>query len=239
MSDRGAILLGPQLAEGIETLENSESHRHWIPEEDCPFVGCYRRFTIEGFASVWGLGAYNIPPTASARIQLGYFGRLVRSIKYQNPLRDREDARIAVTSAQLSRFVDNMVQGHFNGLALTPANRDSSRSILPYIASVLIKVGLADRILDVHRNANTPVMKSIKDTDRSSLFLKRQAALAGKYEIPRVPVSRAKERFLVLDDVLDTGATMSAMGAAILVKHPNAELHGVALTYLRDPRIHT
>ena len=121
-----------------------------------------------------------------------------------------------------------MLPGVFDVVIAPPPNRATGTSLVPMVADVVVNNGIAIRAHTLQKVGQVPVVKSLNTEDRP-------LALGGKYvcgsDLRQLQVKRA----LIIDDVLDSGSTITEACRALKQAFPDAALYAIAMTYLRPP----
>lgn len=207
------------------------THSHdWTSGEDCPVVGCYRILRFEGLTQVWALGGYNVPDETEQGYHLGHFGTRVQGLKYHSQyLTDaqRHDFPLDIAS-EAFHFLSNMRPEGFDAVAIVPSNRRDSYPIMQPVAQRLIESNLCRRFIAVERSEGDFSLKSIAGRDA------RLEKLCGRYRC--VPEDDHADIYAVLlvDDVTETGATMTGMARTINEAYPAASVYGLSATYITE-----
>jgi len=200
------------------------SHVHGPGKEDCPKSACYRSLACPGADQAWGLGRYSIEAAGDS-----FFGSLVHDLKYELPSHVGTQRKLDTLAEQVSKFLRIKEQATFDRCVIVAGNRSSEDPIMLSVARRLKDMALVDTYELLLKNAEIPVMKGI---DRSA----RALAISGKYRLAADFPRHVSKRVLVLDDVYDSGATLSEAVATVRSAAPDTYIVAIAATYLRDPR---
>jgi hypothetical protein len=214
----------------------SHGHTHWVRGEDCSAPDCYRLLSVNSFNdAVWGLGKYTVL-TADQGYQYSYFGQLIHEIKYRNETNSAYDERIAKLANSVFEFSVQMLNVPFDCCVTIPSNRNSASSEMQLLAENLQALGVCKHFEVLEKDGQVPVMKSIPPDQR-------RAALREKYFFRNDCKLGDNAKILVLDDVYESGASMQAAMGAVFRDDPNRfqleawKITGLAVTYLRDPKV--
>lgn len=214
--------------------ETSEGHIHWLTQKDCPNQDCYKRFQVPGFDLFWGLGRYTHFPSGIENqkdtMRKAFFGSQINSLKYGNPAQSSLDERVIALASSIEKFITGMNLGQFETGFTVPSSRPNTVNVMRLVMLRLYKANLIRGMTTLNKKGEFPTLKSI---DRD----KRHATVANKFFYNTELISNSETHFLVLDDVFDTGATMTEAARAIRVGFPKAKILGLAVTYLKDPKV--
>lgn len=190
---------------------------------DCPTPACYRRLPCPGADEAWGLGKYTVDK-AEAR----FIGALVSDLKYAT--HDQDTSRmLAQLSEQIGRFLAMKGQNRFDGCAVVPGSRDTELSIMVSVARALHAAGWVGKQETLIKTGQVPRMKSLARSARAG-------AVADKYAVGAPSALLDCARILVLDDIYDSGATLSEAVAAVRRAAPQAQVVAITAVYRYDPR---
>jgi hypothetical protein len=209
-------------------------HSHWIIQKNCPNQDCYKSFQVPGFDLFWGLGRYTHVPSDIAgkqdRVRKAFFGSQIYDLKYGNPAQSSLDERVIALAVSIENFLRGMNLGTFEIGFTVPSSRPNTVNLMRLVMLRLYKAELIRGMTTLDKKADFPTLKSIARE-------KRHEIVANKFQYTKQYVSNSEDHFLVLDDVFDSGATMTETARAIRVGYPKAKILGIAVTYLKDPKV--
>lgn len=168
--------------------------------------------------------------------QYSYFGQLIHEIKYKSDTKSSHDEKISLLANSVFEFAVKMLNVPFDCCVTLPPNRNFAYSEMRLLAENLQAQGLCKHSEVLEKNGQVPVMKSIPITQR-------WAALKEKYFFRNDCRLGENAKILVLDDVYESGASMQAAIGAVFDDDKNKfqtdawKITGLAITYLRDPKL--
>lgn len=162
-------------------------------------------------------------------------GRIIYEYKYfkQQSKEQTEERVDKATTIVLDSLQENFVSPYpFNYIICPPPNRSGTLNLASLVATriqTLSKntvIDISDRVVKMKE---LPVMKEIKDYEER----KNQLRDAYGIETPET-LSPAPVGILVLDDILQSGATTSSLARTLRAVFPDARRYLVAMTYLKE-----
>ncbi len=159
-----------------------------------------------------------------------FFGSQINDLKYGNPAQSSLDSRVIDLAGSIETFLTGMNLGKFEFGFTVPTNRPNTTNVMRLVMLRLYKSDLVKGMTTLDKNGAFPILKSISPE-------KRHEMVHNKYLYVPEMLSEREHRILVLDDVFDSGATMSEASRAIRVGYPKAKILGLAVTYLKDPKV--
>jgi len=187
-----------------------------------------KRFIEAGWIEGWGLSYYQ---NSRGKSELG---QLVYDTKYDfygKTVEQREQ-----TAEKLRTFVKDFIhityppeERPFNAVITPPSNLVKPFELTKYIASRLTAGGMQDLSSFVSKTRDIPMIKKLPASERKK-------ALDGAFEMIGLQHAYQVKGILILDDILDTGATAHEMCNMLEKRFPGVPRYYLALTYLGDGR---
>jgi predicted amidophosphoribosyltransferase len=183
------------------------------------------RFPESYWNDGWALSHYSKAGTRTA------LGNLVHTVKYNQHIKtnieERNKAADEILSA-VKEFIKvkyPLSQRPFNSVVCPPSNIDKIFDLTKYVSSNLGAGGIEDLSSCIRKTRDLPSMKNLNGKQRS-------IELAGAYEF--VPPANVEHicGVLIVDDVLDTGATSREICSLLNTALPKVPRYYLSVTYL-------
>ena len=185
-----------------------------------------KSFLETGWIEGWGLSYYQ---NSHGKSRLG---RLVYEAKYgfgRYSLEERSQ-----TAEELRSVVKDFIHKQypsatrpFNTVITPPGNLEKPFDLTKYIAERLISGGIRDFSGLMYKKREIPSMKHLNVHER-------KAMLKGAFGLREAPTDWNVKGFLILDDILDTGATAHEVCDTLENYFPGIPRYYLAITYLGD-----
>jgi hypothetical protein len=185
-----------------------------------------KKFLEENWVEGWGLSYY--------KNQDGYskLGLMVYNTKYNFHGRSLEEREL--TAEHLRAVVKDFIAQKypldtrpFDTVITPPGNLEKPFDLTKFIAARLTSGGIRDISSYVAKTRSIPVMKNLPVRER-------RAAIKDAFELMGLPKEWRPKGFLILDDILDTGATAGEICNLLEKKFPGVPRYYLAITYLGD-----
>ena len=210
---------------------NMNSHPVLCPHRN--FVGfcnqCNEKYFREKhWVDGWALDAYT-KSTGTTR-----YGNLIHEIKYRlHNQPDEAEQKAEILFKELRSFLIKMYPARylpFNCIIYPPSNSERKFHLNHFLASKLETNEISDRSSEIVKIKPHSTVKATSPKNRPTTLLNTMKVEPNMAKaIPR--------GILILDDVLDTGATVRELCRALEVAWPKVPRYYVAITYLLDRTI--
>ena len=188
---------------------------------------------------IWGmsLALYSRPYRETNGTQVNTSqGEMVNKYKYHDELTDSQRMQIArnfagqvfdLVRSQLEKKHPNPNKPPFDVVIGLPENRNTGRSLPRDLCRLLANdhPWMRDGFSAVTKTRRGTVLKGIKHQDRPG-------KVAGLYSINRNELPNPRHGFLIIDDVFETGSTISGLCDILEKEFPSVPRFVVALTHL-------
>jgi hypothetical protein len=198
--------------------------------QKCPTSNCSILLPIESATAAWGLGSYNELDPASYSYRPSYFGSLVQSLKYRTITSDEYASGLEKIERHLNTFVTEMFDSPADSISFIPGNRPNRKSLPENLVNFIRRSNPALQLLQIEKIAPINILKTV-DVE------KRAAEVQGKYKLSATANIGKSKNILLIDDVYQTGASLSEVARVLARSAPNSNVYAVAITYLRDPKV--
>lgn len=183
------------------------------------------RFPESYWEDGWALSHYS---KAGQKTSLG---QLIHTAKYNQYITTNLEERISAANEILDavkefiRIKYPINQRPFNAVICPPSNLEKIFDLTHYLASNLTAGGIEDISDCLRKTRGLPSMKSLSGKQRS-------IELAGAYEFIQPQNTQDISGILILDDVLDTGATSREIASVLRTTLPAIPRYYLSVTYL-------
>jgi len=175
----------------------------------------------------WALGPYSV------KGQRSQLGKLVYAVKYGQETTDDFGARskaaqdILDTVKQFIKIKYPVNGRPFDVAICPPSNLEKKFDLTHYITSHLTAGGIRDCSDSIRKTRALVPMKNLTPKQRA-------IELAGAYEFVKSDKTRLLKGILIVDDVLDTGATSREICKVLEEALPGIPKYYLAVTYILD-----
>ena len=185
-----------------------------------------KKFVEKHWIEGWGLSYYKNLDGYSK------LGLMIYNTKYNfqgRSIKEREE-----TAENLRAVVKDFISQKyplksrpFDAVITPPGNLEKPFDLTKFIAARLTSGGIRDISNYVAKTRPIPVMKNLPVRER-------RAAIKDAFELIGLPTDWQPKGFLILDDILDTGATAREICNLLEKKFPGVPRYYLAITYLGD-----
>lgn len=203
---------------------------HGLPLGDCLSPGCPVWLGDPHGKRPWKTG-WALSRYSGAGVHDTWMGRLVHDIKYGNASLDARRTMAEEVADRMMGFIGEVYEAPrlpFSVCMAPPSHQVKPLELAHFLCEELSNgLGLLNESTRLYEKQRVRSMKEVADPRERLTILKQAIALDA------TTPSRNPRGFLLVDDVFETGATVTAICTVLTASFPRSQLHVLTATCLR------